>query len=177
MDLSTLSAWLYSMDAARGSVYAAVALIAAVTIISGPLVGAVDLTYERGSGITDDIGSGSADVVVHSLPESATISEGRYGSQTVYLRVPDARITLSNVTGQPLLKYDLDIPELGFSTGTTTFVTERSEGRKTLSIPRKTFDASEIERDRYEATVSILVRADGNTTVVDQRSMNVEVKQ
>lgn len=165
------------MDAARGSVYGAVALIVAVTVLSGPLVGVVDLTYERGTGLTDEAGSGSVDVAVQSLPDRGTISEGRYGSQKFYLRVPDAVVTLSNVTGQPLVKYDLDIPGLGLSTGTTAFVTDAAAGRKTLSISQQTFEPDELSQDRYDATVSVLVRADGNATVVAERSIVIEVER
>ena len=165
------------MDTAQRAVVAAVSTIVAVTLLSGPLVGAVDLTTESGTGISDELGEGSAEVSVESLPTDLTISEGRYGSEQFFLRVPDATVRLSNVTGQPLLKYNIRIEDLGYSSGTTLFISAEQEGTNRLSLTRSTFDAGEIRQDSYEATLSVSLRANGTERVVRERAVVVEVER
>ena len=158
------------------TVYGAVAVIVTVTLLSGPLVGAIDLTSEEDRGLTDDLGNGSADVEVLSFPESATISEGRYGSEQYYLRVPTATYRLSNVTGQPAVEYSILLRENYYSTSTSTFVTSESEGERTASLERVVFDESELERGAYNATLSLVLRANGDETMIRNTSFVVEVE-
>lgn len=165
------------MRVRRGAVYGAITIITLVTLLSGPLVGAVDLTSEPDTGITDDLGNGSADVSVLSFPETASISEGRFGSEQLYLRVPDATYRLSNVSGQPSIEYTLLLEENYYSTSTTSFVTAAEEGRRTASLDRVTFQRSELQRDRYNATLSLVLRANGNETVIREERFVVEVEE
>lgn len=164
------------MNLRQMTVATSVAVIVLVTLASGPLVGAVDFTTEVDRGPSGDTGEGSADVTVLSLPDSATISEGRYGSQKSYLRVPDATVDLQNVTGEPLVQYELDIPEMGYSTATTAFLSPGMSGQQTLEITRVAFEPGEITRSQYNATLSIALRANGNKTVIQSRAIVIEVE-
>lgn len=163
------------MDVPEGLLYAAGGIILAITLLSGPLLGVVDLTQEQGPTITDQFGNGSADVTVESLPERLTIASGRYGSEQYYLRVPDIVANVSNVVGQPLLRYDIGIGELGFSTSTTAFLSPDAEGRTRLTMEAPPFEEGDIQRERYNATITVLVRSDGVDRIIEQETVVVEV--
>ena len=165
------------MEPRRLVVYSVVAVVVAVTLASGPLVGAVDLTEEADDGITEELGEGSADVELHVFPEEVTLSEGRYGSEQYYLRVPDASYTLSNVTGQPIVVYSVTLegPETYSSGSKNSFVTAENEGRRIISIDEKVFDRDELRPGRYNATVTLLVRGDGEQTI-ETETFTVEVE-
>lgn len=165
------------MGVSRATVYAVVGIIVGLTLASGPLVGAVDLTSERGPEITDQFGNGSADVTVEPLPESLTISQGRYGSQQFYLRVPDVRANVSNVVGQPFLRYDVSIDEMGYSASTTAFLSPSVEGVTVLSMDAPPFDEGDVQQDRYDATITILVHSDGTDRIVERTNVTVEVER
>lgn len=156
------------MEPHRIAVYATVAVVVAVAVASGPLVGAVDLTHERtdgGTGPEGSLGQGSVDVTVESLPGEATLDRSEYGAAAYTLRVPDARVVLSNVTGQPMVVYKLKIPAMGYTSGTVHFVTAEHEGAFTLELERDSLAPDGIDRDRYEGTLTVLVRADGERIV------------
>lgn len=165
------------MDAPRRAVVAAVALIAAVTLVSGPLVGAVDLTREPDDGPGGGFGNGSATVSVTDFPDSVAIEQGRYGSQQYFLRVPDATVDIADIEGQPFLKYDLYIEEMALSKTTTVFLDPSYEGQNTLSIDEQAFDPEEIDRRRYNATLTISLRADGDETVIQRERFAMEVRE
>ncbi|MFB6188412.1 MAG: hypothetical protein ABEI57_00875 [Halapricum sp.] len=161
------------MAEAQSVVYGVVGVILLVTLVSGPLVGVVDLTHAQRC--TAPVGSGSASVTVDSLPDRATISKGKFGSEAYYLQVPDGAVRLSNVTGQPLLSYDISIPEMGLTTGPTLFLCAGQARRQTLSIRQRTIDQNELDANSYNATLTVSLRADGNETVVREKPIVVEV--
>lgn len=165
------------MDTSEASVAVAVGVIVAVTLLSGPLAGAVDLTPATSEGICTDSTNASVDVTVESLPDSATLSEGRYGSQTYYLRVPDAVATVQNITGCPFLVYEFDIEEMSYGVSTTAFLSPDRTGRQTLEIERIPREASEITREQYNATTRLLIRTDAGDTVVREESFVIEVEE
>lgn len=163
------------MAETRSVVYGVVGVILLVTLVSGPLVGAVDLTHKQRC--RAPVGSGSASVTVDSLPDRATISQGKFGSKAYYLQVPDGAVTLSNVTGQPLISYDISIPAMGLTTGPTMFLCAGQSRRQTLSIQQRTIDRDELTADSYNATLTVTLRADGEETVVREKPIVVEVER
>lgn len=162
------------MDQMRAVVYGVTAIIVAVTLASGPLVGAVDLTGQPGCEPSGE--SGTADIEVQSLPEQATITTGQFGSGTYYLSIPDAVISVSNVSGHPLVSYDMSIPAMGRQTGTTTFLCPSVSGQQTLSISRLTLD-SPPEQSEYEATLRITLEERDGDTVVREKPITIEVQR
>jgi len=167
------------MEPHRIAVYATVAVVVAVAVASGPLVGAVDLTRERtgsgdaGAGVP---GEGSVDVAVESLPDTATLDRGAYGAGAYTLRVPDARVRLANVTGQPMVVYKIELRALGYSRGTVHFVTADNAGQFTLGLDRDSLAPDDIDRERYEGRLTVLVRADGER-IVERRTVTVHVRR
>lgn len=161
------------MDDARVAVYAAVAIVLGTALVSGPLVGAVDFTHERGE--TFAPGSGSADVSVVSTPERARLDRGSFGSGAYNLRVPDATVRITAVSGQPILVYKIRIPDLGYTRSTAHFLDSSSEGRTTVSIEADALDPDGIDRDSYPGELVVLVRADGGDEVLYRGPITVEV--
>lgn len=164
------------MEETRLAAYGVTGFVLLVTLVSGPLVGAVDLTQEP-RGCTAQIGSGSANVSVESLPDSATISKGDFGAETYYLEVPDGSATVANVTGQPILSYTISIPELGRTAGPTLFLCADQSGRQELSIQRLTIDEADLDADSYDATLTLFLRGDGAEVLVREQSITVEVRR
>jgi hypothetical protein len=164
------------MDATRLAVYGVAGIVLAVTLVSGPLVGAVDLTQEP-QACSAPVGTGTATVSVDSLPDSATISKGEFGSEVYYLQVPDGSATVENVTGQPTLSYTISIPELGRTAGPVLFLCADQSARQPLSIDRRTIEEEDLTADSYEATLTLLLRGDGGETLVREKAITVEVEQ
>jgi hypothetical protein len=161
------------MDPARAAVALAVGIILALTLASGPLVGAVDFSQERYS--TEGLGQGNATVSAVELPSTVTFEQGRYGAGAYNLRVPDARIRLEDVRGKPTVAYTVEVDELAYSRSTTSFLSPDSEGWLTLSIDQKPFDPSEIQNDSYQGRLEIVLRGSGNETLLGAKNVTITV--
>ncbi|QSG06068.1 hypothetical protein [Halapricum desulfuricans] len=162
------------MDQTRAVVSGVITIIVAVTLVSGPLVGAVDLTDQPGCEPSG--AGGTADIAVESLPDEATITTGRFGSETYYLSIPDAVVTVSNVSGHPLVSYRVSIPTMGRQVGTTAFLCPSVSARQTLSISRLTLD-NPPEQSEYEATLRVTLKERDGDTVVREKPITVEVQR
>jgi len=160
------------MDRERATVWSVVGLVVATTLVSGPLVGAVDLTTEPD---TDTLGSGSVTVGSPSLPAEATITAGRFGAGQYTLRVPDATVEITAVEGRPILAYRLSIPQRGYSRSTAHFLTARNAGTFSLSMADDSFDPSTVDRSEYSGAIEIVARANGSERVVANRTITVTV--
>jgi hypothetical protein len=163
------------MDETRLAVYGVAGFVLVVTLVSGPIVGAVDFTQEP-QACSAPVGTGTATVSVDSLPDSATISRGEFGSGVYYLQVPDGSAAIRNVTGQPTLSYTISIPELGRTAGPVLFLCADQSIRQPLSIERRTIEADDLTADTYEATLTLLLRGD-EETLVREKSITVEVQR
>jgi hypothetical protein len=162
------------MDWTEYVVAGTVALVLAVTLVSGPLVGAVDFTPDREQQSFSP-GEGTIEATVVSVPSTVTLDRGSYGSGAYYLRVPDATVDIESISGQPMLIYKLRIPDLGYARGTTHFVDESHEGRRTVSLERATIEPGKIGREQYRGELLILVRTNGEDETNARRNVTVEV--
>ena len=85
----------------------AVAVILVGMLLSGPVSG-VELVSDRPS--LDD---GTASVtVVEPTAETIQVTEGRFGTNVSYVRIPDLVLDVTSVNGQPRVLYQVTIPEL-----------------------------------------------------------------
>lgn len=150
-----------------------VGLILAVTLVSGPLVGAVDLTPASRQEFAP--GTGSADVTVRSVPDAARLERGEYGSGSYYLRVPDATLRIEDVRRQPILVYKIRIPALGYVRGTTTFLSPGDEGTLELELAPDALPPDEVDRERYRAELVIVLRGADGERVLHEADVTVEV--
>jgi len=160
------------MDAERATVWSVVGLVVVTTLLSGPLVGAVDLTTEPDR---PALGSGSVSVASVSLPEQATLSAGRFGADEYTLRVPDATAEITAIDGRPILVYTLSIPVRGYTRSTTHFLAAHHTGTFTLSIADDGFEPSTVTRSEYDGRLQVVARANESERVVANRTITVAV--
>lgn len=165
----------YAMDGARLAVTVGVVVILGVTLASGPLVGAVDLTRESADESVS--GTGNATVTVTSLPDRVSLDRGEYGSEAYYLEVPDAFVRLERVEGEPMVVYKVRIPDLGFVRGTTYFVDSDNEGEMALAVERTAIDPASVTRDSYQGQLEVIVRSGTAGRVLRTHNVTVEVSE
>lgn len=160
------------MDGERGVVCGVVGLIVATTLVSGPLVGAVDFTAEPDN---SELGTGAATIDSVSLPDRATLTAGRFGAGEYTLRVPDATVELSAVEGRPILVYKLSIDSRGYTRSTTHFVSDRNVGRFPLSLSEDRFEPDTVEEDEYQGRLEVILRANNESREIASKAIPVEV--
>jgi len=163
------------MDEAEYVVAGAVAVIVLATLVSGPLVGAVDFTGESDGSFSP--GEGNATVSVLETPARAEIRKSSYGAGTYRLDVPDSVVDLQSVSGTPVLVYKLRIPEIGHTRGTTHFLDSSQSGRTNVTIERGSIDPDEIDESRYDGELVLLLRATGGERTLFRGNVTVEVEE
>lgn len=151
------------------------AIIVGTAIISGPLVNGVDFTPQSEE---FSPGSGTAEITVKSVPRTATLTRRTTRTNESYvLRVPDATVSVSDVTGTPLLVYKIQIRELGHTRGTTLFLNSSMGGRRSLSLEQSYFEESEVSQSEYAGTATITLRSDSGEQQIYQGNVSVEVRR
>ena len=160
------------MNRSRALLYAAVAVIVTLPVLSGPAVGLVDLTPTRFEGI----GEGSATVDGVETPDTARFDRA-LSSDSYVLNIPDARIHIAAIEGRPLVSYELSIPEMGYSRGTTHFLDADDTGWVSLSLESETFGPERIDRESYGGELSLVLRVDDTETVLHEGNVTVEVTE
>lgn len=155
---------------------AALVVILAGTLVSGPLVPGVDFTRVRESeqGL-DSLGEGSITISEATLPDSAVLKQGNYGAGSYRLLVPDATVVVANYTGRPIISYGIDIDEIGYSRNSIRILVNETDSRLSLPIEEDTLDKGTLDEEEYDAQLTLLTRAGGNETVVATRNITVEV--
>lgn len=164
------------MDEVEYVVAGTVAIVVLVTLVSGPLVGAVDFTDEP-DGATFAPGSGEIDATVLSVPERARLEQGSYGSGAYYLRVPAATVDAERITGQPMLVYKLRIPALGYTHGTTHFLNGSNAGELSVTLSEGTVDPESIDREQYEGELLLLTRSDAGERTLSRTNVTVDIRE
>lgn len=162
------------MTPARGLAALTVLAILAVTVASGPLVGAVDLTTAESEPATP--GGGTVDLAVVSLPERATLDRGAFGSGTYHLSVPDATVDVERVTGTPQVRYKLKIPAMGYTRVTTTLLSADDEGRLAVTFESTELPPDEVDRERYRGVLRLVTYDDAGLTTRAERNVTVGVR-
>jgi len=147
--------------------------IVVLTAATGP-VGLLTIPEESA---TDSLGEGNATITVVSMPETLTLEQGRYGNDAYHLRVPDARVDVRKLAGNPILNYNLEIDGLGKSGSSVHFLGEGGEGQRSLSYEGGPIAQSEITQDSYEARLALVLRTNGTERVIYNQSATVEVQR
>jgi hypothetical protein len=162
------------MDMGRAAPIMAVGVITLLTLSSGP-VGVVDFTTEQDA--TAGLGEGRIVGGSVDMPSTAALQQGGYGSQSYYLQVPDAVLTVERVEGRPVVSYKVNIPELGYSRETAHFLSEGMGPRISLSVEKDTLRPSDVQQDEYAGELLVVSRIDHNSTVLERRNVTVEVRR
>lgn len=162
------------MNRPRALVYATVAIVLGVSLLSGPAIGLVDLTTPRYD--MSGLGEGNATVDAVETQSTVTLERG-YQSESYYLTVPDARIHFSTLSGKPTVAYGIEIPELGYSRSTTHFMTAGQSGWVTISLREDTFADDEVTESGYDGRLTIVLRDSSGKTLVENKSVRIEVEE
>lgn len=156
------------MDPVRGARLLVGAVIVAVLLVSGPLVGAVDLTpADRG------IGDGTAEVTVERT-DDPVIDRGRFGTNVTYLRIPPAVVDVHGVEGRPRLVYTVRVPALGFERTATRLVDR--PGRTRVRMSPRAFERTTYDQSSYRAELLVRVQSFETDEVVYRRNVSVDVR-
>jgi hypothetical protein len=142
-----------------------VGVILFVMVLSGPGSG-IDFSRDRAS-----LGDGTASVtVVEPTGDDVRVTDGRFGTNVSYVRIPDLVVDVESVDGRPRVFYQVTVPELGIRKQNDAIV--RSTGRMRVSISdRAVPPGAEIGG----STARFVVRVQSYTggTVVMNRTVGV----
>lgn len=159
---------------ARLTAIATVTVILAGLLLTGPLIGVVPL----GGSAAEQLGDGNATVAdVAIATEVFAISEGRFGTEMWYLRVPDATVDVAATDGRSRLVYRLQVPALNVETVSTAPIASGATGPRHLSIDDPAFAPRTIGRDSYQARVTIRVQSFAVDRTVLDETVAVEVRR
>jgi hypothetical protein len=161
------------MNPGRAVVLAAVGVIVLVTAASGTPLWSVP---EQGAGQAP-LGEGTASVSVVSAPEQVTLEPGRQGGDVYYLRVPDTEIEVSQLRGNPLVSYSIDIDGLGYSRSSVSALGTVGEGTARLSLSDDALDGNRLEQDEYDGRVRLVLRGNGEEQVLYDQPITIEVRR
>jgi hypothetical protein len=167
------------MQAGRVAATVTVAVILLVSLVSGPLVGAVDLSPAPEIDESFGPGQGSMNVTVHSVPDEARLVESDFGAGAYFLRMDPVDVTLSEIRGQPILVYKLRISGLTFVSSRNTFATEADEGRMSVPFAEDTVQRERVNEsvEEYPAEIVVGVLANDEERVVQRTNVTVGVKR
>jgi hypothetical protein len=165
-----------SVPSVRRFQFGTAAVVLAVLVLSGPLVGVVDLTPEsRGAA---ELGDGTANASVVGDPATdLVITPGRFGTNVSYLRIPPVAVDVDRVEGRPRLLYLVQVPRLDFERSVTHSLRGGTDGRVTLRMDDRAFVTESIRNDSYRATVTVRVQSFDGTRTVYRRNATVPVRE
>lgn len=160
------------MERTRAVITSVIAIMLGVTLLSGPLVPGVTLASEPEPVALE---TGNVTVSAVEMPEGVTLEKGSYGAASYYLNAPPVRIQFSNRTGRPTLVYELTIDELSYTRTTNHFLDDSTGDTYELTLASDTFTDGEIERERYNGTVTVSKRDGSGHGVVATRNVTISV--
>lgn len=162
------------MDTDRLIVAAVVGVIVVTSLLSGPVVGVLDVDpADRQSDFAP--GEGTATVGNVSVPDHATLAPGEFGAGSYYLEVPAASATVEAVRGRPILSYSIEIDALGYKLGSNHYLSAENQGRIHLTISPASFDPDRFSRERYDGRIAVTLRTTEGSTTLEASNVTVEV--
>jgi len=151
-----------------------VALFIVVTLlVTGPLVG-VDAVRTQPT----TIGDGTASVTAVDVATSEIrITDGQFGANVAYLRVPDASVTVDSVSGRPRLLYQVDVPALDISLEDERVLSAGQTGTYRLAPGDKGLSPSVLDQDAYNGSVRIRVQSFETEATIVAENVTVRVER
>lgn len=148
---------------------AVVGFVLVVLVLSGPL-GVVDLV-EPGN---PQLGDGNATVaVLEPDDDQLRVTDGRFGTNVSYVRVPDLVVDVERLEGRPRIVYNVEVPALGLDPIDTQVVT--APGRTRLTIRDQALP-DQPAQDRYRGYLDVRVQSTEGQTIVVNRTLQVIVE-
>lgn len=144
--------------------FSLITVIAAV--VAGPLIGLSDQPpAEDGVNVT-----------VESVPtDDIVLERGRFNSGRYHLEAPPAVVTVENVSGTPMLRYTIDIPAAEITRVSRYDLAGRG-GRLRMGVSPLSISPDRVDRDSYEARVSVWLRTGNRDRRIVLRETTVEVQ-
>ncbi|MDS0219823.1 hypothetical protein NDI54_00465 [Haloarcula sp. S1AR25-5A] len=151
-----------------------VALFVVVTlVVTGPLIG-VDAVKTQPT----TIGDGTASVSSVDVPTTEIrITDGRFGADVAYLRVPDASVTVDAVSGRPRLLYQVSVPALDVSLEDERILSAGQTGTYRLAPGDKGLALSLPDQDAYNGSVQIRVQSFETDQTIVTENVTVRVER
>lgn len=148
------------------------AVVAVVTVVSGPLVGAADLTRAA-----PPAGPGEAAVTVETVPADEIVLErGRFGAGRYHLAGPPAVVAVESIRDNPVVRYTVDVPGL-WTTATSRYELAGRAGQRLQLRPSPVgISPQRVQRGQYEATVAVWLRTDDRERDLYQQRVAIEVR-
>lgn len=146
-----------------------VGLVLALTLATGP-VGLIEITDREGA---QNLGSGTVSATVLDEPDRITLEPTDDGQRLYTVSVPEIRVELSEVSGNPLLSYALSLDEIGFGTESVQLLEGASHQTVTMELSTDPLQQHEVEQ-LTEAGLTLRVRADSDR-VLFEKTVPVEV--
>jgi len=162
------------MDGSRVAVVASLTVIVGISVLSGPLVG-VDFTASPAASVGPDLGEGAIDATVQTLPDTGSLEKGGFGADAYALSIPPATLDVEAVSGQPLVVYTLEVPELGLTHSATYFLSPSNTGSVTMTIDSHSLAPDRIGADSYRGVLDVSVRIGESVRVLDRHNVSIEV--
>lgn len=147
-----------------------VAVVIVSLVFSGPLVPGVSLT-QAGERTLDDGNATVSSVTIDT--DAVRITPGRFGTSVQYLRLPDARVDVTGVEGQPRLVYRLEVPALDLDLAETKLLSE--PGQRVVRLPDRAFAPGRLSADRYQGRLTVRVQSFSTDYTVFNESVTIEV--
>lgn len=146
------------------------ALVVGVLVATGPLTG-LDVM----SGGTSTFGDGDATVDgINLAVADLTVTDGRFGADGPYLRLPTATVTVSSVTDRPRLVYVVAVSDLDINRIETRVFTR--PGRYVLAPDDRAL-APDTSPGSYNVTLFVRVQSFETDRVVLRTNTTVEVTE
>lgn len=155
------------MNPSRLSIYFAVTVVIVVMLASGPFVPAIDFSQEVEPGPSPYCdASGNATISVKSIPEeSFALTQRRFGAGTYHLSADEARVSVEEFHGCPIVVYRLTIDDLNYFGQRLYWIDASTDAELGLRVVQGTFLPSEMRADSYAGEITIRVRGDRNRTI------------
>ena len=158
------------MDAGTVAQTVTFVLVVATLITTGPLVDVGDFDDSADAGI----GDGNATVDRVDFDGSLRLTEGRFGADFVYLRIPEAKVHLSSVSDHSRIVYEVDVPALGFKRVGTTDISSGAPATVSVGMADQAFTPDSIPNSRVSGAVRVRIQSFATDRVVDNRSVSME---
>jgi len=150
-----------------------VGVVVVTLVFSGPLVPGLSF---GGAGPPATIGDGNASVSSVAIDlDAVEITPGRFGTDVEYLRIPDARLSIDDVEGEPRIVYRLVVPELQLDHAETRLLA--SPGAVTVRPSDVAFLSGELSAAHYNGTLRVRVQSLSTDRTVFNESIRIEVRR
>lgn len=132
-----------------------------VLLLAGPL-GGIDFTGEP----PEEFRDGNATVTVEEpTTDRLEVTDGRFGTPVVYLRIPDLVANVEHVEQRPRLVYEVSVPAFAFEHRETRTLTSTGQ----VTVPMRDRGFEQVPEGTHEGRIVVRVQStDGDWTIVDR---------